>query len=116
MNNDLGPEELKTLADNVEAGIKLVKSHKNFWDGKETDEQRRLRLSEDEDSFRLIIEDLCLITFVHLVKMADGKPIKLMTYPIVEACLPTTLVELLSYEFETCQDFLRGVEYHDSEI
>lgn len=113
MREELNTNDLHTLAKSVEAGIKLVRSHKNFWDGKETDKQRRLRMTEDEDSFRLMIVDLCLATFVRLVKMEDGKPVVLMTYPIVEWRLATTLVELLSKEFECCQEFLSDVYPRD---
>lgn len=113
MSEELNPNDLRALAKNVEAGIRLVRSHKNFWDGKETNEQRRLRMTEDEDSFRLMIVDLCLVTFVRIVKMEDEKPVVLMTYPIVEWRLATTLVELLSKEFEVCQEFLSSVYPRD---
>ena len=109
MNKEISHKELHEFAKSVEAGINLIRSHKNFWDGKETDEQRRDRLSKDEDSFRLMIVDLCLITFVRLVKMENGVPVVLLTYPIVEWRLATTMVELLSKEYELCQEFFNEV-------
>lgn len=113
MSEELNPNDLHALAKSVEEGIRLVRSHKNFWDGKETNEQRRLRMTKDEDSFRLMIDDRCLMTFVRIVKMEDEKPIVFMTYPIVEWHLATTLVELLSKEFEACQEFLSRVYPRD---
>lgn len=113
MNKELSHNELHALSKSVEAGINLIRSHKNFWDGKETDEQRRDRISKDEDSFRLMIVDLCLITFVRLVKMENGVPVVLLTYPIVEWRLATTMVELLSKELEACQEFLSSVYPRD---
>lgn len=116
MNKELSHKELHTLVKSVETGINLVRTHKNFWDGKETDEQRRDRLSEDEDSFRLMIVDLCFVTFVRLVKMENGKPVVLMTYPVVEWRLATTLVELLAKEYELCQEFLRELNSSSDDI
>lgn len=113
MNKELSLDDLNELAKSVEAGIKLVKTHKNFWDGKETDAQRRRRLLDDEDSFRLMIADFCLITFIRLVKMENGKPVVLMTYPIIEWRLATTMVELLAKEYVLCQKFLKGVNFSD---